>query len=118
MAERAPARGAARRPVVPADLPPSEAAAWNAFSYLPAGLLMGGLAGWGVDRWLGTSWVVAVGLLAGLALSLYVIWVRYGSAERTGGAPVGAGRQTTTPPVAPRREPADPHRTTPTEETL
>lgn len=117
MAAPARGRGAPRRPVTPADLPPSEAAAWNAFSYFPAGLLMGGLAGWGMDRWLGTSWIIAPGLLAGVALSLYVIWVRYGSAERTGGAPVSAA-QRTPPPVAQRRTPADPHRTTPTEEML
>lgn len=117
MAVRGRRRDAPRRPLTPADLPPSEAAAWNAFSYLPGGLLLGGLAGWGVDSWLGTSWVIAVGLLAGVALSLYVIWVRYGSGERTGGAPVSAARRAA-PPVAPRRTPADPHRTTPTEEML
>lgn len=117
MAKRTPARGAARRPLTPADLPPSEAAAWNAFSYLPGGLLLGGLAGWGLDRWLGTSWIIGVGLLAGVALSLYVIWVRYGSAERTGGAPVSTA-QRTPPPVTQRRTPAEPHRTTPTEEML
>lgn len=117
MARRGRGLGQTRRPVTPADLPPSEAAAWNAFSYLPAGLLMGGLAGWGLDRWLGTTWIIAVGLLAGVALSLYVIWVRYGSPERAGERRTSSARRPV-PPAAPRRTPADPHRTTPPEEML
>ena len=39
--------------------------------------MMGGL-GWLVDRWLGTSFVVGVGIIAGMIMSVYVIWVRYG----------------------------------------
>lgn len=35
---------------------------------------LGGLA----DRWLGTGFLLPVGLLAGMAMSLYVVWLRYG----------------------------------------
>ena len=36
------------------------------------------LLGWLADRWLGTGFLLPVGMLAGMALSLYVVWLRYG----------------------------------------
>ncbi|HEY7846760.1 MAG TPA: AtpZ/AtpI family protein [Candidatus Limnocylindria bacterium] len=56
-----------------------EARMWNVVSYLITGPAMFGLIGWGLDAWLGTTWLVAVGILAGMALSLYYIWFRYGT---------------------------------------
>lgn len=58
-------------------------------SYLLAGPLTFGGIGYGLDRWLGTTWVVAVGVLFGMALSLYVIWLRYGggAGSSTNGTP-------------------------------
>lgn len=56
-----------------------DAAAWNVPGYLLAGLLVYGGIGWLLDRWLGTSWLVLVGILAGTATALYTIWIRYGS---------------------------------------
>jgi hypothetical protein len=41
-------------------------------------ILYGGI-GFALDRWLGTSWLVLVGILVGAALALYVIWLRYGT---------------------------------------
>lgn len=35
---------------------------------------LGGLA----DRWLGTGFLLPVGLMAGMALSMYIVWLRYG----------------------------------------
>ncbi len=32
-----------------------------------------------VDRLLGTNWIVLPGVLVGMAVSLYLVWVRYGS---------------------------------------
>ncbi len=52
---------------------------WNAVSYLISGPVLFGGIGWALDRWLGTSWLVAVGILGGMALSLYLIWFRYGT---------------------------------------
>lgn len=56
-----------------------ESRAWNAMSYLITGPVVFGLAGWGLDSWLGTSWLVPVGILAGMAVSLYLVWFRYGT---------------------------------------
>ena len=43
------------------------------------GPAMFGAIGWGLDPWLGTSWLVAVGIVGGMALSLYLVWFRYGT---------------------------------------
>jgi F0F1-type ATP synthase assembly protein I len=56
-----------------------EAKAWNAMSYVISGPVLFGGIGWGLDRWLGTSWLVAVGILGGMAVSMYLVWVRYGT---------------------------------------
>lgn len=56
-----------------------ESRMWNVVSYLITGPAMLGLIGWGLDSWLGTTWLVAVGILTGMALSLYYIWFRYGT---------------------------------------
>lgn len=47
-------------------------------AYLLTGPALFGGLGWLLDRWLGTAFFVPVGILAGMALSLYVIWLRYG----------------------------------------
>jgi F0F1-type ATP synthase assembly protein I len=57
--------------------PVSEAAAWTILSYLISGPLLYGGLGWLVDKWLGTTFFVVVGLLGGMALSIYVIYRRY-----------------------------------------
>ncbi|SER71474.1 hypothetical protein SAMN05216199_0962 [Pedococcus cremeus] len=56
-----------------------EARMWNVVSYLITGPAMFGLIGWGLDAWLGTTWLVAVGIVGGMALSLYLVWFRYGT---------------------------------------
>ena len=56
-----------------------EARMWNVVSYLISGPAMFGGIGWALDSWLGTSWLVAVGILGGMALSLYLVWFRYGT---------------------------------------
>lgn len=50
---------------------------WNAFGYLVAGVLMYGLVGGLLDRWLGTSFLVVIGILFGAGLGLYMTWVRF-----------------------------------------
>ena len=59
--------------------PLPESAAWNVLSYLLAGLIGFGLPAWFLDRWLGTSWIVGVGIVAGTAVAMVTIWVRYGT---------------------------------------
>lgn len=49
---------------------------WHAFGYLVSGVACYGLVGWLLDRWLGTSWLVAVGVVLGAALGLYLTWKR------------------------------------------
>jgi F0F1-type ATP synthase assembly protein I len=56
-----------------------EARMWNVVSYLITGPVMFGAIGWGLDSWLGTSWLIIVGILGGMALSLYLVWFRYGT---------------------------------------
>ncbi|MFN8193893.1 MAG: AtpZ/AtpI family protein [Nocardioidaceae bacterium] len=63
--------------------PPSQAGRrpqgdpWHAVGYLTSGVGVYGLVGWGLDRWLGTSFLVVVGIIAGAALGLYLTWARF-----------------------------------------
>lgn len=50
---------------------------WNAFGYLVSGVFLYGLIGWGLDRWLGTSFLVAIGVIAGAALGTYQTYKRF-----------------------------------------
>ena len=52
---------------------------YNALAYVLAGPLTFGPVGWGLDQLFGTSFLLPLGILAGMALSLYVVWFRYGS---------------------------------------
>jgi ATP synthase protein I len=59
--------------------PRNSGAAWGralrASSDLLAGLLVGGLIGWGLDRWLQTSpWFLLAGLLVGFLAGLRSLW--------------------------------------------
>jgi F0F1-type ATP synthase assembly protein I len=58
-----------------------EARMWNVVSYLISGPVMFGGIGWGLDRWLGTGFFVPVGILTGMAVSLYLVWFRYGTGQ-------------------------------------
>ncbi|WP_340538008.1 AtpZ/AtpI family protein [Nocardioides sp. GXZ039] len=52
---------------------------WNAFGYIVAGVLLYGVIGWLLDRWWNTNFMVAVGILVGAGLGLYMTWARFGS---------------------------------------
>jgi len=45
---------------------------WAAFGYLVSGVLVYGLVGWGLDQWWGTSFMVAIGIVAGAGLGIYM----------------------------------------------
>jgi F0F1-type ATP synthase assembly protein I len=63
--------------------PSGEAAAWTVLAYLLTGPLLYGGLGWLADRWLGTDPIfVLLGLLSGMALAVYVVWLRYGTHDR------------------------------------
>lgn len=50
---------------------------WHAFGYLVAGVAFYGLLGGLADWWLGTSFLVAVGILLGAGLGVYATWSRF-----------------------------------------
>ncbi len=54
---------------------------WSIVAYLLSGMLLLGGAGWLLDRWLGTSFLVPAGLLLGTALATYLIYVRLSSSS-------------------------------------
>ena len=51
---------------------------WSIIGTLVAGVLAWGAIGWLLDRWLGTEFLVAVGILVGAAGAFYLIIRRYG----------------------------------------
>lgn len=55
--------------------------AMDVLAYLLAGPITFGGLGWLGDRWLHTSFLLPIGTLAGVALALYTVWVRYGRSE-------------------------------------
>ena len=73
----------------PPEHPVGEAAAWTVLSYLITGPLLYGGLGWLLDKWLGTQFLVAVGIVGGMALSLYLVYVRYGTRESSPRPPDG-----------------------------
>lgn len=56
---------------------------WHAFGYLVSGVLLYGLLGWLLDRWWGTTFMVAVGILLGAVLGLYLTWTRFREPDET-----------------------------------
>ncbi len=50
---------------------------WHAFGYLVSGVFLYGLIGWALDQWLGTSFLVVIGILAGAGLGIYLTWSRF-----------------------------------------
>lgn len=60
----------------PEDTPKDDP--WQAFSQIVAGVLLYGGLGWLADRWLDTSYLVAVGIVIGAGLSLYMVLKRFG----------------------------------------
>ena len=51
---------------------------WSIIGTMIAGVLAWGGIGWLLDRWLGTRFLVAVGILIGAAGAFYLIIRRYG----------------------------------------
>ena len=51
---------------------------WSIIGTLVAGVLAWGGIGWLLDRWLGTRYLVAVGIIVGMAGAFYLIIKRHG----------------------------------------
>ncbi len=58
---------------------------WQGFGYLVAGVSIYGLLGWLADRWLGTSYLVAIGIVVGAGFGLYLTIARFTGSPPTGG---------------------------------
>jgi ATP synthase protein I len=54
-------------------------AVWSIIGTFVAGVLAWGLIGWALDQWLGTGFLVAIGIMVGAAGAFYLIIKRYGS---------------------------------------
>jgi F0F1-type ATP synthase assembly protein I len=52
---------------------------WSIIGTLVAGVLAWGGIGWLLDQWLGTRFLVAVGIIVGMAGAMYLIIKRHGS---------------------------------------
>ena len=68
-------------PTRPHPAAASDAMAATVLAHLITGPILYGAIGWLLDRWLGTSFLVIIGVVGGMALSLYVIWLRYGTSQ-------------------------------------
>jgi thiol:disulfide interchange protein len=62
---------------------------WHALGYIVSGVALYGLAGWALDRWLGTTFLVAVGILVGAGFGIYMTYARFNSASAPDDKPVG-----------------------------
>jgi ATP synthase protein I len=50
---------------------------WHAFGYIVSGVGVYGVLGWLADRLLGTTFVVAVGILIGAGFGIYMTFARF-----------------------------------------
>ena len=50
---------------------------WHAYGLLVSGVFLYGFLGWLADRWLGTTFLVAIGILFGAGLGLYATIKRF-----------------------------------------
>lgn len=62
-------------PATPDDR--SQGDPWHAFGYVVSGVGVYGVLGWLADRWLGTTYLVAVGILVGAAFGIYMTFARF-----------------------------------------
>ncbi|UMG91977.1 hypothetical protein [Nocardioides sp. TF02-7] len=50
---------------------------WRAFGYVVAGVAVYGVLGFLADRWLGTRFLVAIGIVVGAAFGIYMTAARF-----------------------------------------
>lgn len=65
---------------------------WHAFGYIVSGVAVYGVLGWLADRWLGTTFLVAVGILVGAVFGIYLTFARFNMTP-----PPAGGKASTTP---------------------
>lgn len=59
------------------EAPPPQGDPWHAFGAIVAGVLVYGVLGWALDRWLDTTFFVAIGILVGAGLGILMTWKRF-----------------------------------------
>ncbi len=69
-------------PASPSDRPSGDP--WQAFGYIVSGVVVYGVLGWLADRWLGTTFLVGIGIVLGAALGIYLTIVRFTRADKRG----------------------------------
>ena len=99
-AQRRAAEKFARDESAPHPAAGADALGATVLAYLITGPLLFGGLGWLADRWLGTTFLVALGAVVGMALSLYTIWLRYGTSQ----APTPARGESALPGAEPQNE--------------
>ena len=52
---------------------------WTVMGNILASVLLGGGAGYGLDKLLGTDFIVGIGMVVVTALTMYYLWLRYGT---------------------------------------
>lgn len=62
-------------PATPDDRPKGDP--WHAFGYIVSGVGVYGVLGWLMDRWLGTTFLVAIGILVGAGFGIYMTFARF-----------------------------------------
>lgn len=50
---------------------------WHAYGYLMSGVGIYGFLGWLADRWLGTGFLVAIGIVVGATFGIYMTFARF-----------------------------------------
>jgi len=54
---------------------------YRVLSMLISGPLFYGVAGWLLDHWLRTSWLLPLGIVVGMVAGVYLVIARYGRPE-------------------------------------
>ena len=60
---------------------------WHAFGYVVAGVAVYGVLGFLADQWLGTSYLVAVGIIVGASFGIYMTFARFNKTPKNAQAP-------------------------------
>lgn len=58
---------------------PSRDDAWAAFGRIAGGVIVYGAAGFGLDYWLGTTFIVGIGIVVGAGLGIYTTFASLSS---------------------------------------